>query len=217
MTDDKERASLSDFLSYEGHSVTAFEKVSEYEKWSQKNDSDIILIEVSSINESSLVWLRNNRQIRNKGIVVVSNQTDPLIRITSRKAGADEFLLKPILHEELSAIISNLIYRLHSTEQNIWQLHTKEWTLLSPNNNPIRLTFSEKEILERLAKNAGQVITKDEIAIALGYQPDVYDFRRLEIIVRRLRNKVQQVTGTRLPLDTAHRKGYAFTSEITLC
>ena len=60
----------------------------------------------------------------------------------------------------------------------------------------------------------GQVVSKDEIAEALGYPPNIYDFRRLEIIVRRLRNKVRSEAGIKLPLDTAHRKGYSFTAEI---
>jgi hypothetical protein len=60
----------------------------------------------------------------------------------------------------------------------------------------------------------GGVISKDDIAIALGYSPTVYDFRRLEVIIRRLRNKAKLVLGIEIPLKTAHRRGYAFTDNI---
>ena len=216
MSDDKERKSIQEFLSYEGSTVTAFDKVNECEKWWQRNDFNIIIVEVNSITDPNLIWLRNNKHIRNKGIVIISNQQDPLIRLISRKAGADDYLLKPVLHDEIQAVIENLMFRMFNKDLPTWKIQTKEWFLISPNNTVIKLTFSEKAILERLALNPGQVISKDEIAEALGYSPSVYDFRRLEIIIRRLRNKVQAQAGLRLPLDTAHRKGYSFTAEVNL-
>jgi hypothetical protein len=50
----------------------------------------------------------------------------------------------------------------------------------------------------------------------LGYPANLYDYRRLEIIIRRLRNKVEQDIGMRLPLETANRKGYSFISRINV-
>lgn len=216
MSDGKERKSIQEFLSYEGSTVAAFDTVSECEKWWQRNDFNILVVEVNSITDPNLIWLRNNKQIRNKGIVIISSQQDPLIRLISRKAGADDYLLQPVLHDEVQAVIENLMFRMFNNDLPAWKIQTKEWFLVCPNNAIIKLTFSEKTILERLALNPGQVITKDEIAEALGYSPSVYDFRRLEIIIRRLRNKVQAQAGLRLPLDTAHRKGYSFTAEVNL-
>jgi DNA-binding response OmpR family regulator len=51
---------------------------------------------------------------------------------------------------------------------------------------------------------------------ALGQNPEIYDPRRMEIMVRRLRNKAKETVGYELPLETAHRKGYAFTAPITV-
>jgi DNA-binding response OmpR family regulator len=216
MPDDKERHSIKEFLGFEGHEVAAFDKVSECEKWRSKNDFQVLLVQVDSISDESLIWFRNNKQLRNKGIVAISNQQDPMVRLISRKSGADNYLLKPVMHDEISAVIQNLMYRILNKEVSSWRVQTKEWLLISPQNIFIKLTFSEKTILERLAQSPGHVISKDDIAEALGYSPSVYDFRRLEIIIRRLRNKVQTSAGARLPLDTAHRKGYSFTADIGL-
>lgn len=53
-----------------------------------------------------------------------------------------------------------------------------------------------------------------DITVALGYSQSIYDFRRLEVIIRRLRNKAKLTLGIEIPLKTAHRRGYAFTDTI---
>jgi len=216
MPSDKERTAMQEFLGFEGNNVVTFDKVSECEKWWQQNDFHILVIEVSSTNDSNLIWLRSNQSIRNKGIVIVSSQQDQLIRLIARKAGADDFLLKPVLHDEMAAVVQNLMHRMHNKNASYWKIKPREWLLISPENNYIKLTFSEKIILEKLAQKPGEVVSKDIIAEALGYSPSVYDFRRLEIIIRRLRNKVRSLAASPLPLDTAHRKGYSFTASISL-
>jgi hypothetical protein len=57
---------------------------------------------------------------------------------------------------------------------------------------------------------------REDLAISLGHQPEHYDFRRLEILIRRLRNKAKEAWSDILPLETAHRQGYAFTANIRI-
>jgi DNA-binding response OmpR family regulator len=51
---------------------------------------------------------------------------------------------------------------------------------------------------------------------SLGHNPETYDFRRMEILVRRLRNKTRDALGCDLPLATVQKIGYAFTSPIEI-
>jgi DNA-binding response OmpR family regulator len=57
-------------------------------------------------------------------------------------------------------------------------------------------------------------VARHDLIVALGENPDVYDIRRLEIMVRRLRNKAEKTLGRALPLETVHRQGLAFTEPI---
>ena len=57
---------------------------------------------------------------------------------------------------------------------------------------------------------------REDLAISLEHEPEHYDFRRLEILIRRLRNKAKEAWGDILPLETAHRQGYAFTANIRI-
>lgn len=214
MAFENDTISMQEFLRFEKHNVACFESLIDFQKWWSSNDFEIIIIEIDSINDPRLIWLQNNSEIKNKGVIVISQKQDVLTRIISLKSGADYFLNKPILHDEILININNLIRRIGKAKTFKWRLQLSEWLLISPNGNKIKLTHSEKTVLERLAQKPGNVVVKDDIALALGSSPNVYDFRRLEIIIRRLRNKVFKHTGIKLPLDTAHRKGYSFTADI---
>ena len=78
----------------------------------------------------------------------------------------------------------------------------------------IKLTYSETLLLQRLTRAPGQAVSRRDLVLSLGHDPDSYDYRRMEILVRRLRNKIKEVLGSELPLDTVHKIGYAFTAAI---
>jgi DNA-binding response OmpR family regulator len=48
----------------------------------------------------------------------------------------------------------------------------------------------------------------------MGEDPALYDPRRLEILIRRLRNKVGKLAGTELPLNTVYGLGFNFTQPL---
>jgi DNA-binding response OmpR family regulator len=52
------------------------------------------------------------------------------------------------------------------------------------------------------------------LVLSLGHDPQSYDYRRMEILVRRLRNKTKEVLGSELPVETVHKVGYAFTASM---
>jgi DNA-binding response OmpR family regulator len=69
-------------------------------------------------------------------------------------------------------------------------------------------------VLQRLAAQPGQAVSRQNLVLALGQDPQAYDYRRMEVLVRRLRNKVRDSAGVDLPLETVHRLGYAFVATL---
>ncbi|MEB3224167.1 MAG: winged helix-turn-helix domain-containing protein, partial [Candidatus Sericytochromatia bacterium] len=126
--------------------------------------------------------------------------------------GADLYLVKPVALEELCLLIKNLMSRLGeaTTSHREWVLNKLSWTLQAPNGSQVELTRSEMTLLSELATADGQAVSRDQIVRQLGHQPETYDWRRMEIMARRLRNKVSDTMGCELPLKTVHRFGYAF-------
>ena len=78
------------------------------------------------------------------------------------------------------------------------------------------LTFKEREFLLKLAQQPGQPLSKEVFVGLFETTAELFDPRRLEIMVRRLRNKVREQTNIELPLHTAHGFGYALATPMAV-
>lgn len=207
-------AQLSTCLMLDGYGVHSFKNLDELSLYLTKDNFDIGIFSLDSVDSSATHFLKKHALFRNKGIIFTTQKTDPLAKIIALKEGADYCISLPLVLEELTFLTLNLALRLSENTGQGWVLDRKKWALISPNSQCIKLTNLELLIVQALAACEGKVVSKDDIAEAMGYSPSVYDFRRLEVIIRRLRNKAQQTLGFELPLKTAHRRGYAFTDNI---
>jgi DNA-binding response OmpR family regulator len=207
-------AQISNLLLLEGFQVNSFNDLSSLDQYLKSNDFNIGVFSMDLGERGITQFLNKNNLLRNKGIVFTTHKTDQMAKMTALKEGADHCLNKPFPLEELSFLTLNLAMRLTNHQKQGWILDRRKWELISPDSQCVKLTNLEQLIVEKLAVGNGGVISKDDIAVALGYSPSVYDFRRLEVIIRRLRNKAKLVLGIEIPLKTAHRRGYAFTDNI---
>ena len=56
----------------------------------------------------------------------------------------------------------------------------------------------------------GIVVNRDQIITGLGFNPKVYDARRLEVMLRRLRKKLEDAGIEKFPLQTVYGVGLVF-------
>ena len=102
-------------------------------------------------------------------------------------------------------------------EDPIWELDAVAWQIIPPNGSRhVPLTFKEREFLLKLARQPGQPLPKETFVGLFGTTVELFDPRRLEIMVRRLRNKVRDYAKTELPLHTAHGLGYALATPVKI-
>jgi DNA-binding response OmpR family regulator len=210
------REALIEYLNLEGMAANGAESLSDAQAWMTDNDFDILILDLGLPDGDGLNWLKKRQDLRDKGIIITTARSEPLSRVSGIRAGADVYLVKPALPEEIVSLVHNLMRRLRGQASSTWVIDKLGWHLLSPNGRSIKLTHSERILLNRLAQSPGQVVTRETLATSLGYNPDNYDFRRLEVMVRRLRIKSEQSWGVTLPIETAYRQGYAFTAEIKI-
>ena len=207
------REAMVTFLTMDGmqaHGVGTLEAAT---IWRNEHALDVLILDLGLPDGDALAWLKSN-PVGKAGLVICSARGHPQERIAGMQSGADGYLVKPVQLEELSLLVQKLLKRLPAPTGNTWTLDKVHWTLAAPSGRMLKLTHSEAQVIQMLAQSPGEAVSKNDIVIALGHHPASYDMRRMEILIRRLRNKAKEHLGTELPLETAHRLGYAFTAPV---
>lgn len=198
------------FLNLEGLVADGVGSLAAADSWVRTHSFDMLVLDLGLPDGDGLQWLTQHPALHEKGVVITTARGQEHERVEGARKGADIYLVKPVALEELSSLLHNLWRRLRGLTESRWLLQPLVWTLLPPVGTAVRLTHSELMVLQRLAQQPGQVVSRQDLVLALGLDPRTYDYRRMEILIRRLRNKVQATAGLNLPLETVHRLGYVF-------
>lgn len=115
-------------------------------------------------------------------------------KVEGLNAGADDYMVKPFAFEELLARIKALSRR--PKEAKIEELKSKNLTLnmqtfeVKMNDKSIELSRKEYALLEYLMRNAGKVVSKENIiAHVWDYEADILP-NTVEVFIGYLRNKI---------------------------
>lgn len=208
------REAMVSYLNLEGYAASGVGSLGDADAHLAAQSADILIIDLGLPDGDGLAWLQSHPELRDCGLIIATARGASIDRLAGIRAGADNYLVKPIALEELSALISNLAQRLHPSPSAAWVINPLNWTLLAPQGENLRLTHSESILLACLAQSPGKPVPRPELIVALGENPDTYDPRRMEILVRRLRSKAEASLGIALPLQTVHGQGYAFAGPI---
>lgn len=165
------------------------------------------------------------------GIVYLTAHSERDDKLAGWAAGADAYLLKPVDVDELDLLLRRLIQRqmapspgalatplpqpvsAGAMEEEAWKLNTPKAVLLAPSGARVRLTLTELQLLGELVAKRGKPCKPADLARAMGLLPDEWDRHRLEVIVSRLRVKVERETGFDAPIRTMRGVGYAWAAE----
>jgi DNA-binding response OmpR family regulator len=205
---------LVTYLNMEGFAADGVGSLMAASQWLKTHQFDVLILDLGLSDGDGLKWLSTNAHTQGKGVIITTARGEGVQRIQGIQAGADVYLVKPIQLEELASLVRNLMRRLRTHVMPQWTLKPQNWTLVSPAGMAVKLTHSETVLLQRLSRAPGQAISRHDLVLSLGHDPQSYDYRRMEILVRRLRNKSKEVLGNELPVETVHKIGYAFTAAI---
>ena len=181
---------------------------------------DVVLLDLGLPGEDGMTILRHLRQVARLGLIIVSARQRVNDRLEGLSSGADAYLTKPVDLRELAAHIEAVHRRLNPPPEGTaespvevppWQLVQETWRLNAPGQAGLTLTALEYRFINCLAQAAGRTVDKRQVASQLWGEAADVDFNRIDVMLARLRKKVQQDMGQVLPVKTVTAYGYALT------
>lgn len=143
--------------------------------------------------------------------------------VEDRVAGldlSDAYLIKPVDMRELVAVIRSVNRRLapsasSTAKPNVWHLDSRKMTLVSPHGDCIDLTYNECTLLSVLSSAGNKPVPTRTMIEAMGEDWMSYEKNRLELMLSRLRQKIQAAEKLKIsPIKVARNEGYLLTIRI---
>jgi len=206
------RDALVRFLQLDGMTAVAAGSLHEAHECLRSAHFDVVLLDLGLPDGDGLDWLREREDLEETGLIITSARVAKAHRISGIRCGADAYFVKPVDLEELSLQVLNLTRRVRRTVPGCWMLDAMQWSLFTPRGQAVKLTQSEIRFLDPLMSTPGTPIDRQVLVKSMGHKQDYYDSRRMEIMVRRLRKKIEQLGDDPLPLETVYGRGFVFTA-----
>jgi two-component system, OmpR family, phosphate regulon response regulator OmpR len=209
------RALLSRYLAGEGFRVTTAETASDARDKLRFMHPDIVVLDVMMPDENGLTLTESLRRERGNHlpVLLLTARGTPEDRIAGFEAGADDYLGKPFEPRELVLRIRAMLRRtpaVSETPAGPVQLGELSFDVergeLTGPDGVVRLTGGEAALLVALARKPNEVLSREEIAGALGM--DDSGERAVDVQVTRLRRKVESDPREPRFLHTVRGRGY---------
>lgn len=174
----------------------------------EKNQIDLIILDVMMPKLNGIETCLKIREIREMPIIMLSAKSEDIDKILGLNMGADDYLTKPFNPLELIARVKSQLRRFHKFTNNktlndiskvneniiqiddlIINLETHEVIL---NEEILRLTPTEFDILSLLAKNRGKVFSIENIYESVWNQEFMASDNTVMVHIRKIREKIEQ-------------------------
>jgi two-component system, OmpR family, torCAD operon response regulator TorR len=220
--EDVTRAKLAGYVEAAGHRVTEVVDGVEMRHVLTRDPADLILLDINLPGEDGLDLTREVRSGSDVGIILVTGRTDEVDRIIGLEIGADDYVTKPFVPRELLARIKALLRRVGNSitiDQPVkrfsgWSFDTRTRRLVSPAGARCNLTRAEFELLHAFVDRPNMVLTRERLLSLITHRSWDPGDRTVDVLVRRLRQKVENDPKHPEIIVTAHGEGYVFAAEI---
>lgn len=214
------RVKLAAYFTAAGYQVSEADDGVQMRRILAEKPADILMIDINLPDEDGLQLTREQRSRSEIGIILVTGRTDSVDRIVGLEMGADDYVTKPFEQRELLARVKNLVRRVRRSRGEAesktvrrflgWTLDLGQRTLQGADGNFVELTKAELKTLSLLSANPGQVMSRDRLLHEIANRDWDPADRTVDVVIRRLRQKLNDVARNPRIILTSHGEGYLF-------
>jgi DNA-binding response OmpR family regulator len=195
---------------YETHTIRRFDSILE-EFWEIR--PQLVLMDINLPFYDGFYWCARIRQVSRVPILYISSRSDDRDKIMAMAQGGDDYVEKPFHLDLLKAKIQAILRR-------TYEYKVKEQIFLGDNlyidgeqqalfmgEKEIFLTKSERKILMKLAEKRPDVVTREELMMALWETDEYVSDGTLTTLISRLRSRLRTQCGREM-IATKKGQGY---------
>jgi two-component system, OmpR family, phosphate regulon response regulator OmpR len=170
---------------------------------------DLIVLDVMMPGKSGFEFIQEYKKKIQTPIILLTAKGEANERVEGLELGADDYLPKPFEPKELILRIKNILHKTQKTNQktivefdNIKIDLSK--LLIIRNNKEYKINNAEKTILEKMINQPGKTFSRESI----GKLIDIDKERSIDVIITRLRKKIETYPKNPKYLQTLRGVGY---------
>jgi DNA-binding response OmpR family regulator len=217
LVDDDEplRDMLTRSFEREGHRVTAVADGHAALRAAADRDYDVVLLDVAlgegPTGHDVARLLRDRRDV--VPIIMLTALDSEADAVQGLEAGADDYVTKPFGLAELRSRIRAVLRRVHGRVVE-GSLHVgnvsldRELRRVAVNGDPVKVTFSEFELLACLMSRPGHAYNRQELLRSIWGDSAYRDPRAIDVHIRHLREKLEETPESPTLILTVPGRGY---------
>ncbi|MDU1651197.1 response regulator [Leclercia adecarboxylata] len=230
--DDRDiRELIVDYLLKSGYRATGAANGKEMRAVLDKQAVDLVVLDIMMPGDDGLTLCRQLRSGQHKDlpILMLTARHDDMDRILGLEMGADDYVVKPFVARELLARIKAIMRRFRTLPPNLqvteagriiafgdWQLDTSARHLLDPTGTIVALSGAEYRLLRVFVDHPQRVLTRDQLLnFTQGRDAELFE-RSIDLLVSRVRQRLNEDTRTPLYIKTVRSEGYVFSMPVSI-
>lgn len=190
------------------------------------NDVDIILLDLMLPGMSGTEVCRQIRKSSSVPVIMVTARDSEIDKVVGLELGADDYVTKPYSSRELIARIRAVLRRAEEPGGDIegGEIDAENVDILdggraimdvqshtvTVNGELVSMPLKEFDLLEYLLRNAGRVLTRHQLIDHVWGVDYVGDTKTLDVHIKRLRSKIEEVPKKPQHIVTVRGLGYKY-------
>ena len=207
--DDGIRDLVKQFLSQNNYLVTTAKNSEDALEKVKIVKFDLIVLDIMMPGKSGLEFTTENKKKLDTPIILLTAKGEASERVEGLEIGADDYLSKPFEPKELILRINNILNKTKNEGlKRIIEFGSIKIDLnklfIYRNKQSLKINNTEKIILEKMINSPGKIFQRDEIGSII----DLDKERSIDVIITRLRKKIEENPKSPKYLQTIRGEGY---------
>ena len=207
--DDGIRELVKQFLNQKNYLVTTAKSAEDALDKTKLIKFDLIILDIMMPGKSGLEFTNENKKKLDTPIILLTAKGEASERVEGLEIGADDYLAKPFEPKELILRINNILTKTKTEDlKRIIEFGSIKIDLnklfIYRNQQILKINNTEKKILEKMINSPGKIFEREEIGNLINLDKE----RSIDVIITRLRKKIEENPKSPKYLQTIRGEGY---------